>query len=111
MTGYDKRDQGELDVGNSGITARFILPLCMMIKGKWQVNCHKRMEERPNTEIFQLCSDQFEGQINYLNKPSSFPVEIISSGKVIHGKPLKIEGKQSSQFISSAIINWSFIDQ
>lgn len=50
-------------MGNSGITTRFILPLCFMLKGKWIINCHQRMSERPNKEIIKLCLDNFKGEI------------------------------------------------
>ena len=43
ICGYQKKEQGTMNVGNSGLTARFIVPLCAHLPGTWTINCHPRM--------------------------------------------------------------------
>lgn len=40
VCGFEQRVEGKLNVGNSGLTARFILPLCAYLKGTWHISCH-----------------------------------------------------------------------
>lgn len=49
ISGFKRNNRGLLNVGNSGLTARFILPLCAILGGEYEIRCDKRMEERPNS--------------------------------------------------------------
>lgn len=104
-----------INIENAGTAARFLVCFVAFHLKNFSVTVHssKRMEERPNKELF-LFLEQFEGfSIEYLNKAYCFPIIIKTTRRIdlINAtNKLDVTGKASSQFVSSVIMSsYSFI--
>jgi 3-phosphoshikimate 1-carboxyvinyltransferase len=95
-----KTDRATIQVGNSGITARFMIALCSALPGDWTIECSPRMKQRPNQAIFNCVS----GHCHITHKSSANSLPASFSNQTQPPPILQIDGTSSSQFISALIL-------
>ena len=101
-------------VGNSGTTARFLLPLAaLLVCGRGSgidsiaFTCDPRMAERPIQDLLTCLLVAFPTlKVNHQNKPGHFPLTLSRGGR---GKrapisSVTIDGGMSSQFVSGLLM-------
>ncbi len=84
-----------LDVGESGSTLRFMLPLCAVLGGRYSFICHGKLLERPNDELFSVMRAHGVS-VEQTDK-------IYIDGKLSCGK-FSLRGDISSQYISGLLM-------
>ncbi len=90
-----------IDVGQSGTTARFALPLLALGRGTYQVTAHEQMQARPMATTFEAlrglgAAVEEQGQAGHL--PASISGDGLRSGIV------QVPGDASSQFLSGLLL-------
>lgn len=96
-----RRGVNDLDVGESGSTLRFLLPLCAVLGGKYSFTGHGKLMQRPNDELFAVMRSHGI-KIEQTEK-------IYIYGKLTSGK-YEIRGDISSQYISGLLMALPFLD-
>ena len=95
-----RRGVNDLDVGESGSTLRFLLPLCAALGGKYSFIGHGKLMQRPNDELFAVM--RAHGiKVEQTDK-------IYIDGKLTSGE-YKIRGDISSQYISGLLMALPFL--
>jgi 3-phosphoshikimate 1-carboxyvinyltransferase len=94
--------KGELFTDNSGISSRFLVSLCSLIKGEVVVKAGKRMQERPMKDLFKAL-ENLGSKIDYLEQKNYLPARFLTK-EIIYGGKINISGNLSSQFLSSLLL-------
>ena len=93
----------EVFVGNSGVTARFLLSFAALCPpGEITVDGDPRMRERPVGDLAEALS-LLGVKIKFLEKKGFFPLTV--SGKTLGGGRTSINAEISSQYFSSILIS------
>ncbi len=90
--------QADLDVGNAGTVARFLLALCALGNGRYRLYGTERMHQRPMKELFNVIrflGGKVEDTNGYL------PAAIFGP---IHGGRVSVSDDDSSQFASAILL-------
>ena len=91
-----------LNVGESGTLLRFVLPLVTLAAGKFTVKGKGTLNERPNNEI--TCALRSWGvNISGRGSEDKLPIKIQTGGS-LKGGEVRVNGKMSSQVVSSLLI-------
>lgn len=101
--------KAEIYLGSSGILARFLPSILASIKNaEYILTTSKQLKNRPIKPLFDIL-EKFGVNIQYLEKNGHYPVRIITGNNLSYIDTIEISGKESSQFVSSAIILASLI--
>lgn len=93
---FDKKSDVVLDCGESGSTARFILPIASVICDNFEILGHGRLPERPFSPLVsQMC------QHGVYTSSENLPMKV--SGKLYGGR-YEIAGNISSQYITGLML-------
>lgn len=92
-----------VDVGESGSTFRFILPLILVLGKKANVICHGRLKERPHDYFF---NELREHGAEIESIPSGFKV----FGK-LQGDTYTIDSTISSQYITGLLLSLPYLNR
>ena len=99
-----------LYLGSSGILARFIpVILAFVNEGEYLIETSEQLLKRSNKAVFDLLR-KFGSTIEHIKKQDCYPIKLINNKnqKIIDNK-IVVSGKESSQFVSAAIIFASLI--
>jgi len=100
-TGGDlKAPEKEIFVGNSGVTARFLIPLAALAEGDSVIDGNDRMRQRP---IQDLIDSLEHVGVEAEAKNACPPVRV--KGKSFEGGITNILGNKSSQYLSAMLIS------
>lgn len=94
--------EGVLSVRQSGTTARFIVPMVALARGRFEVDGHPQMRARPMGELAVALRSQ--GIAVESSNGDHLPFVLNPSGAVIGGV-LQVRGDQSSQFLSGLLLS------
>jgi 3-phosphoshikimate 1-carboxyvinyltransferase len=100
--GGDLPSRGEqrIDCGNSGTTLRLLTSVALLSPGPVVLTGSRRMLERPVGPLAEaLCA--LGGDVAFLDRPGFPPIRV--AGR-LHGGCATIDGRMSSQFISSILL-------
>lgn len=97
------RPQGELFIGNSGTTIRFLTAALAACGGRFVLDGVPRMRERPIGDLLRALG-QLGGQVSSLNSqfPDCPPVLIDTAG--LRGGAATVAGNISSQYLSGIML-------
>lgn len=108
FSGLKKKNAADstlINVGESGIAARFLPVVAALFPGEYRFQSSRRMEERPMAELLQVLN--FQGnKIHFLGNPGAYPFVLESAG--LEGGGLRIDVSQTTQFLSSFLIASSY---
>lgn len=93
---HSRLEQFSLDCGESGSTLRFLLPVCAALGGRYSINMHGRLPERPLSPLYEILEDCGIS----LSPSGSCPLTL--EGKLTE-RCFSIAGNVSSQFISGLL--------
>ena len=96
-----RQPHGAVFLGNSGTSARLLLPVFSVGTGAFLMDGTPRLRERPVGPAAQ-CLEKLGVQVRWLGKPGFLPLEIESRG--IEGGDLFVDASKSSQFLSGILI-------
>lgn len=88
-----------VDVGASGTTARFITAVAALVDGPVEIDGTERMRERPIGDLTSALSQLGAGVETNNGQP---PIQMHGGG--LAGGTVKINGTQSSQFVSALLM-------
>lgn len=91
----------ELQVGNSGTTARFLVALATLAHGTFRIDGTARMRERPIQDLLDALKS-LGADVESLDKTGCPPVLVRASG--LRGGTTTIAGDSSSQFLSGLLM-------
>jgi 3-phosphoshikimate 1-carboxyvinyltransferase len=91
----------KIDVGNSGTSMRFLTALSALKKGITLLDGSERMRKRPLGELLSGLGEL--GVRAYSQKGNDYPPVIVES-QGLKGGTVKIEGEESSQFLSGLLM-------
>jgi 3-phosphoshikimate 1-carboxyvinyltransferase len=91
----------EIDVGNSGTSMRFLTALSALKNGRTLLDGSERMRKRPIRDL--LDGLQMLGARAYSQEGDGYPPVIVES-RGLEGGMVKIEGEESSQFVSALLM-------
>lgn len=94
--------EGRLNVGNSGIAARFITVLACFSGGRFQMDANEQMRKRPMNELISALRE-LGAVITCQEKEGYFPFFL--DGSAVKGGRLHIDTTVSSQFLSALIMS------
>ena len=101
-------DADEIQLKNAGTCMRFLTAYFASIEGrKVNLMCEDRMKERPIKTLVDALRE-LGADISYLEKEGYPPLAI--QGKKLHGKCIKMNASESSQFISALMLIGPSID-
>lgn len=89
----------EIDVGNSGTSARFLTALAALLPGKYRIDGTARMRQRPMTPLLQALQ-KLGAEIEHQN--GHLPLTI--RGGSLTGGIVEIDTALSSQFLSALLL-------
>ncbi len=95
------RTGSTFDMGNSGTSLRLLLPVALLCRNPVTVTGSKRMQDRPLSPLVEGLN-QLGGSVQYLGKEGYPPVV---TGGVLRGGEVAMDGRISSQFISSILLS------
>ena len=96
-----KKGCGVLDVGESGSTLRFMLPLCASLGGQYAFIGHGKLLERPNDELFSVMR---EHGVSVEQSDKIYIDGFLTPGKFC------LRGDISSQYISGLLMALPILD-
>lgn len=91
----------ELDVRQSGTTARFALPMLALGEGSYRVTAHPQMQARPMASTFAALAELGAG-IESLGADGHLPVTVRAGGA--GAGVIRVPGDVSSQFLSGLLL-------
>ena len=91
----------QVNINNSGTTARFITALCGAIKGNFIIQAKEQMQKRPMSGFYEALESQ--GVSIKIKVGQSFPCEIHSEG-LLPGGEIIFNENTSSQFVSAILM-------
>ena len=94
--------EATLSVRQSGTTARFIVPVLALARGRFVVDGHPQMRARPMAELAAALRDQ--GVSVEAAEGDRLPFVLRASGSV-PGGTIRVRGDQSSQFLSGLLLS------
>lgn len=97
-----------VNVGESGTTLRFLIPLLTLTKNKIRVLGRGTLLKRPNHHLVNVLN-QRGAKIEGKGKDFMLPLEVYPSR--LRGGSIQIDGTLSSQFISSLLITCSLLKE
>lgn len=95
------RDGQVLSAEDAGTAMRFGLAFLATQSGSWEIDGSARMRERP-LGVLGEALQKLGAEVEYLKKPGYPPLRI--KGGHLQGGSLKVDGSQSSQFISALMM-------
>ena len=93
------RAEAELDVRQTGTTARFITPMVALGRGRFVIDGHPQMRGRPMQELVGALA-QLGGRI----EGSALPLTVIG-GSNAESPIIRVAGDVSSQFLSGLLLS------
>lgn len=90
---------GVLDARQSGTTSRFVLPMLTLGQGRYVLDGHQQMRDRPFGDLvtaLETLGARVEG--------STLPLTVVG-GKQLRGGTVQIPGSVSSQFLSGLLLS------
>ncbi|MCU1453556.1 MAG: aroA [Acidimicrobiales bacterium] len=93
----------EVDVRQSGTTARFVAPLLALGTGRYRVTGHPQLLARPMGPTFDALRS-LGVPVEELAGPGHLPVTIGGAGRGSLGGVLRVPGDVSSQFLSGLLL-------
>ena len=93
--------EARLDVRLSGTTARFIAPVAVRGRGRYEIDAAPPMRRRPMAPTFDALRS-LGVRIEELGEPGCLPVVIHSDG--VRGGRVSVSGDVSSQFVSGLLL-------
>lgn len=96
---------GVLDLGNSGTSYRFMLPLAALGRGAYRLQGTPRMHGRPVGALVEALR-ALGAEVDYLEAEGFPPVEVKARG--LAGGRVRIAGDTSSQFVSALLLAGPF---
>ena len=104
---YDKNTQSEqtalVDVGESGSTFRFILPLICVLGKTARIICHGRLKERPHDSFFNAL---MEHGVQIKSIPEGYEVT-----GTLKGDHYVIDSTISSQYITGLLLSLPYLER
>ena len=100
-SGHSINVDGDLFVGNSGTTMRFLTGLVGRIGGRYRLDGVPRMRERPIADLLDALNQL--GVRAFSEHNNGCPPVIIES-RGLHGGTVRIKGNTSSQFLSGLLM-------
>ncbi|MEY2430707.1 MAG: 3-phosphoshikimate 1-carboxyvinyltransferase [Acidimicrobiaceae bacterium] len=94
-------EEARLDVRLSGTTARFIVPLAAVGRGRYEIDAAPPMRRRPMAPTFDALRS-VGAEIEELGDPGCLPVVI--HGGAMPGSRVSVSGDVSSQFVSGLLL-------
>jgi 3-phosphoshikimate 1-carboxyvinyltransferase len=91
-----------LSVRQSGTTARFIVPMLALGRGRYVVDAHPQMRSRPMSELAGALRSK--GVAIETASGDHLPFVIHGNGEVA-GSEIEVRGNQSSQFLSGLLLS------
>lgn len=91
----------DLFVGNSGTTARFLLPMLAGATGTYRVDGVARMRQRPMGSLFTALRE-LGAEIEAQEQPNAFPIVMTTRG--VDSGHVAIAGNETSQFVSGLLL-------
>lgn len=93
---------GELAVGNAGAVARLLLGICALAPGAVTLTTPypQSLGRRPNADLLAAL-DQLGVETQSATPQGTLPVTLC--GRTLHGGPVTISGRQSSQYLSALL--------
>ncbi len=101
------RTGATFDMGNSGTSLRLLLPVALLCRNPVTVTGSKRMQDRPLSPLVEGLN-QLGGSVQYLEKEGYPPVV---TGGVLRGGEVAMDGRISSQFISSILLSAPYAER
>lgn len=101
-SGILRASDGVLSVRQSGTTARFIVPMVALARGRFVIDGHPQMRGRPMGELASALRSQ--GISVETSNGDHLPFVLNPHG-VVAGGPLQVRGDQSSQFLSGLLLS------
>jgi 3-phosphoshikimate 1-carboxyvinyltransferase len=95
------RDQADLFVGNSGLSARTLIAALAFMGGHYRLAGVARMHERPIDDLVTSLV-HLGARIAYLESPGRLPLEILPAERT-SGLPVRVRGAASSQFLTGLL--------
>jgi 3-phosphoshikimate 1-carboxyvinyltransferase len=93
--------ESPLFLGNSGTSMRFLLSVAATGTGRFVFDGTERLRERPVGPVLEAL-ELLGATCTYLNQFGYPPVEVLSLG--LSGGEIRVDARQSSQFVSSLLI-------
>ncbi|MEK6957527.1 MAG: 3-phosphoshikimate 1-carboxyvinyltransferase [archaeon] len=97
----------EVFVGNSGVTARFLVPLAALANGNSVITGDARLKERPVSGLVSALEKL--GAEASASENGSFPVKVKGGG--LEGGKTIVEGSESSQFLSAILVSAPYTEK
>lgn len=102
------RQKVTLNVNNSGTTLRLLTALCCLTDGEVKITGSRRLQERPIIELLQ-CLQQLGIDARANGTKNRFLPVMIRGGQ-LKGGPVKINAKESSQYVSALLLIAPYAD-
>jgi 3-phosphoshikimate 1-carboxyvinyltransferase len=96
-----------LFIGNSGTSARFLVPLVALGQSEYLIDGIKAMRLRPIAPLIEALN-QIGGQVSSIHGTGCPPLRIQANG--IRGGQVRIRGDLSSQYLSGLLISAPYFD-
>ncbi|MBM3229264.1 3-phosphoshikimate 1-carboxyvinyltransferase [Candidatus Parvarchaeota archaeon] len=106
--GIERLRPEKVNAQGSGVSARFLLPICCLIGGQSIVDGSMKMRSRPIKPLVEALR-RLGASIDYLKEKGHLPVRINGSG--LDGGKCNIEASASSQFISALLVTGPLINK
>lgn len=90
----------DLFCGNSGTTIRFLIALCAVGRGRFNLDGVPRMRQRPIRQLVDLLKN-LGGRIEYVLEEGFPPVNVLADG--LAGGLIRFGSAQSSQYLSAVL--------
>lgn len=100
--------EGEINVGNSGIAARFITALVCFSRGRFRVDAGEQMKTRPMRELIEALR-ALGARIECEEKEGKFPFFI--DGTEVKGGSVALDTTVSSQFLSALLMSGHLLEE
>jgi 3-phosphoshikimate 1-carboxyvinyltransferase len=95
------RDEADIFVGNSGLSARSLVAVLALTGGAYRIHGVPRMHERPIGDLVEALNSA-GASIRY-EAQSGYPPLLIGQGAIDPAKPFRVRGNVSSQFLTGIL--------
>ncbi|MGE0880589.1 MAG: 3-phosphoshikimate 1-carboxyvinyltransferase [Acidimicrobiia bacterium] len=105
--GVFPNERADLDVRQSGTTARFVLPLLAAGHGRYRLDAAPQMRARPMGALIDAVRS-LGAAIDEHGEPGHLPLTVVADG--LHGNAVALPGNTTSQFLSGLLLAAPYSD-
>ncbi|MDR2546496.1 MAG: 3-phosphoshikimate 1-carboxyvinyltransferase [Lachnospiraceae bacterium] len=108
LSGKPPLAKAKINVGKSGVTARFLTAILATSKGEYLIDASAQMKKRPMSPLLSVL-ESLGAEIDFIENHGHFPFRL--KGKPLDGGEVCLDSSQSSQFLSALLLCTPLFDE